>query len=90
MYLYQMGVVAKILNLVPNGIDITHCFFTALFKNTLATNNDQALAVFSQKGMLTLELSSYVLETPNDAYTTLRQNLIGCSTLSQEYCKLIG
>ena len=47
MYLYQMGVVAKILNLVPNGIDITHFSFTALFNNTLATNN-QALAVFSQ------------------------------------------
>ena len=24
------------------------------------------------------------------AYTTLSQNLIGCSTLSQEYCNLIG
>ena len=34
--------------------------------------------------MLTLELSSYVLEIPNDAYTTLSQNLIGYSTLSQE------
>ena len=32
-----------------------------------------------------LELSSYVLESPNDADTTLDQNLIGCSTLSQEY-----
>ena len=38
----------------------------------------------------TLGLSSYVLEIPNDAYTTLSQNLMGCSTLSQEYCKLIG
>ena len=37
-----------------------------------------------------LELSSIVLEIPNDAYTTLSQNLIGCSTLSQEYCKPIG
>ena len=26
--------------------------------------------------MIILELSSYVLETPNDAYTTLSQNLI--------------
>ena len=32
--------------------------------------------------------SSYELETPNDAYTTL--SLIGCSKLRQEYCKLIG
>ena len=40
--------------------------------------------------MLILELSSYVLEIPNDAYTTLSQNLIGCLTLILEYCKLIG
>mgnify|MGYP001796864326 CR=1 FL=1 len=38
--------------------------------------------------MLTLELSSIALEIPDDAYTTLSRNLIGCSTLSQEYCKL--
>ena len=31
--------------------------------------------------MLTLDLSSVVLESPNDTYTTLGQNLIGCSTL---------
>ena len=30
------------------------------------------------------------MEIPNDAYTTLSRNLIGGSTLSQEYCKLIG
>ena len=35
--------------------------------------------------MLTLELSVLVLEIPNDAYTTLSRNLIGCSTLRQEY-----
>ena len=29
--------------------------------------------------MSTLELSSIVLEIPNDAYTTLSLNLIGCS-----------
>ena len=40
--------------------------------------------------MLTSELSSIVLGIPNDAYTTLSPNLIGCSALSQEYCKLIG
>ena len=40
--------------------------------------------------MLTLALSSYVPEIPNNAYTTLSQNLIRCSTPSQEYCKLIG
>ena len=32
-----------------------------------------------------LELSSFELEIPNDTSTTLRQNLIGCSTLSQEW-----
>ena len=36
-----------------------------------------------QWGMLTLELAAIVLEIPNDAYTTLSQSLIGCSTLSQ-------
>ena len=36
-----------------------------------------------EEGMLTLELSSNVLEIPNYAYKTLSQNLIGCSTLSQ-------
>ena len=41
-------------------------------------------------GVSTLELSAHVLEFPNDAHTTLSQNLIGCSTLNQEYCKLIG
>ena len=35
--------------------------------------------------MLTLELSVLVLEIPNDACTTLSRNLIGCSTLRQEY-----
>ena len=40
--------------------------------------------------MFTLELSFIVLEIPSDAYTTLSRNLNGCSTLSQEYCKLIG
>ena len=40
--------------------------------------------------MLTFELSSDVLEIPNDAYTTLSPKLIGCSTFGQEYCRLIG
>ena len=31
--------------------------------------------------MLTLKLPSCVLAIPNDAYTTLSRNLIGCSTL---------
>ena len=37
--------------------------------------------------MIILELSSIVLEIPNDAYTTLSRNLIVHSTLSQEYCE---
>ena len=41
-------------------------------------------------GMLTLELSSYVLEIPNYGYILLSQNQIGCSTLSQDYRMLIG
>ena len=39
--------------------------------------------------MLTFETSSFAEETPYGAYTTLSQNLIGCSTLSQLYYKLI-
>ena len=38
---------------------------------------------------LIFELYSYVLEFHNDADTKFSQSLIGCSTLSQEYCKLI-
>ena len=38
-----------------------------------------------QQGMLTLDLSVLVLDIPNDAYTTLSRNLIGCSKLRQEY-----
>ena len=39
---------------------------------------------------LTLKLSFHALEIPYDSQTTLSQNLIGCSTLSQKNCKLIG
>ena len=31
-----------------------------------------------------------LLEIPDDAYTVLRQNVIGCSTLRQEFSMLIG
>ena len=37
-----------------------------------------------------LLLNECIREFPNDAYTTPCQNLLGCSTLSREYCKLIG
>ena len=42
------------------------------------------MIVTINKGMLTLESSSYVLEIPNNAYTTLSKILIDSSTLSQE------
>ena len=41
-------------------------------------------------GMSILELSSYLLEIPNNAYKLLSQFMIGCSLLSQEYYKLIS
>ena len=47
-------------------------------------------SIFFQLGKSTMELSSIVLEIPNYAYKTLSRNLIGCSTLSQENCRLIG
>ena len=37
-----------------------------------------------------IELSPHVLEIPTDTNEKLGQNLIDCSTVSQEYCKLIG
>ena len=37
-----------------------------------------------------IELSSYLSEIPSHTYTLLSQILIGGSSLSQEYCKLIG
>ena len=37
-----------------------------------------------------LELSSHLLEIPNDVHMLLRHILIGCLTLSEENCKLIG
>ena len=48
-----------------------------------------SLCVYHRIDMLTFELSYYVLGMPNDAYTKLSRSLISCSTLSQEYCKLI-
>ena len=41
------------------------------------------------KEQTTLELSFILLEIPNDAYIR-RLILVGCSLLSQNYCKLIG
>ena len=35
--------------------------------------------------MLMLELSSHLLEIPNEMYTLLSQNLIGYSPLNQKY-----
>ena len=46
--------------------------------------------IVANRGMLTLELSSHVLEMANDSLTTLTQNLIDFSILSQRYCKLFG
>ena len=50
----------------------------ALFKRVrleLKTRRKQLVVLVNahNKGMLTLELSSYLLEIPNDAYTTLSQ-----------------
>ena len=41
------------------------------------------LTLFYGKPLLTLQLSSFVFKIPDDPYTTLSQNLIGYSTLSQ-------
>ena len=42
---------------------------------------------------LDIEIKKHKLvhkNNPNDAYRTLSQSLIGCSSLSQKYCNLIG
>ena len=52
----------------------------------LLKHDDKRNGTIIKQGLLALELSSAVLEIPNDACRTLSQNLIGCSTLSQEYC----
>ena len=41
-------------------------------------------------GQPILELSSHLLEIPNDVHMLLSHILIGCLTFSEEYCKLIG
>ena len=58
---------------------------------SLALEFNNAVLVFLMKlnlcqslGILTSELSSYVVEICNDSYTILSHNLIGCSTLSME------
>ena len=43
-----------------------------------------------QSGMLKLTLSSFLLEIANDALWNTQCIRIGCSTLSQEFCRLIG
>ena len=72
---------------------MTIIYFISLIKAMRYLINQrisQLLCHLEYEGMLALELSSYVLEIPCDAHTTLSQILIGCSTLIQEYCKLIG
>ena len=44
----------------------------------------------SAQRMLTSELCSRVREIPKNVYTTPIQNLIGCSTINQDYSMLIG
>ena len=44
------------------------------------------LTLFYGKPLVTLQLSSFVFKIPNDPYTTLSQNLISYSTLSQFNC----
>ena len=50
------------------------------FDGVFDFNPTKILRNFSKYSILTLELSSYVLEIPNDSYTTL----------NQEYCKVVG
>ena len=55
------------------------------FSRTKECTGRHILLNSTKWGMLAVEMSSFAEETPNDAYTTLCSNLIGCSTLSQLY-----
>ena len=59
------------------------------FSGTEECTGGHNLLNSTQWGMLTFEMSSFAKETLKNAFTTLSQNLIGCSTLSQFYYKLI-
>ena len=59
-----------------------------IYLELLSSRNPKTLVTKLAK--LKLGLFSHSLEIPNDANMLLSQILIGCSLLSQEYCKLIG
>ena len=63
-----------------------------LFSSTerLRPRNPRQVRNYALAGMSPLELSSPVMDIPNDAYTTLIQNVVGCSILCQEYPTLFG
>ena len=59
-----------------------------IYLELLSSRNPKTLVTKLAK--LKLGLFSHSLEIPNDANMLLSQILIGCSLLSQGYCKLIG
>ena len=59
-----------------------------IYLELLSSRNPKTLVTKLAK--LKLDSFSHSLEIPNDANLLLSQILIGCSLLSQAYCKLIG
>ena len=68
--------------------ELSHC--TSSFFYIFSTSTIQLKQLASVHLQLAIGIILICNGNSNDAYTTLSQNLIGCSTLSQEYCKLIG
>ena len=66
-------------------MDLSPCFGADMNSSGLCPLVLKLITPIAQNIMLTFELSSCLLEIPDDAYTTLSQNLTDCSTLSQEY-----
>ena len=90
MTLVRQHVVIILTTNVEEVVGRCQCMPLVSVDGVFDYNPTKILRNFSKYSILTLELSSYVLEIPKDTYITLNQNLISCLTLSQEYCKVIG
>ena len=66
------------------------CFILSYHDDFCTVDHRQTTNALRIGNVYTGIIISFVLETPNDTFTTPSQNLIGCSTVSQGCCKLIG
>ena len=80
MILVRQHVVIIPTTNVEEVVGRCQCMPLVSFDGVFDFNPTKILRNFSKYSILTLELSSYVLEIPNDTYITL----------NQEYCKVVG